>query len=348
LPEAVNKKLGNRLKDEFSRYPRKKFGARIEVADLQAYLSLPIWKKRHELYAVWIATEIINALPDHRCEIHSENGRIVFAFRETIVATVKSSWPPVRLISERRVPLDSPVGKGRSSNVQPDYGLWRSENGQETCGLVVEVKHYKRSASSSFGDVLIDYARAFPKAEVFLVNHGPVGYATTEGVPHELLRRCNTIERFTVSRWPAREELRDAVRKYVGDPVIRRERQQQGSRGADTVLAVDVSGSMRGYLSTPIFSAIVEQIVDERCENAALMDVDLRTLVPLDELPRALEAATHGGSTNLEKPIRELLTAFDRAIVVTDDEGASTLQPLSKQRVILRQSGLIVLEISSE
>jgi hypothetical protein len=110
------------LHDEFARYPRKKFGAQIKIADLEAYLSLPIWKKRHELYAVWIATEIVNALPDHICEIHDEDGKIVFAFGETLVA-VKSSWPQVRLISERRVPLAAPVGKGRSGNVQTDYGL---------------------------------------------------------------------------------------------------------------------------------------------------------------------------------------------------------------------------------
>src|SRR5262245_25110600 len=81
--------------------------------------------------------------------------------------TVKSAWPAVRVISERRVPLAMPVGKGRSGNVQPDYGLWRHESGVETCGLVIEVKHYKRSASTSFGHVLADYSRAFPTAEVY-------------------------------------------------------------------------------------------------------------------------------------------------------------------------------------
>lgn len=346
LPSALQEKLGNRLKDKFAPYPRKKFNVQITVADLQAYLSLPVWKKRHELYAVWIATEIVNAVPDHRCEIHSEDGRIVFAFRETIVATIKSSWPPVKLISERRVPLAAPVGKGRSANVQPDYGLWRSEGGVETCGLVVEVKHYKRSASSSFGDVLIDYARAFPTAEVYLVNHGPVGHATKD-MPRELLRRCNTIKELTASNSSAREELRKAVRKYVGDPVIKLAK-TPGSPRADTVLAVDVSASMRSYLSSPTFSKIVQEIVDERCEMAALIDIDVRTLVQLEELPTAIEAAIDGGSTDLDKPIRKLLTTFDRAIVVTDDEGANTLKPLSKQTTVLRQSGLVVLEVLSQ
>src|SRR5262245_37579910 len=135
LRRTTKQSLGKRLEDAFARYPRKKFGARIKIADLQSYLSLPIWQKRHELYAVWIATEIVNALPDHICQIHHEDGKIVFAFRETVVATVKSAWPQVRLISERRVPLAEPVGKGRTGNVQPDYGLWRHEAGAETCGF---------------------------------------------------------------------------------------------------------------------------------------------------------------------------------------------------------------------
>lgn len=82
LPSKAKQEMGTRLQEEFARYPRKKFGARLRMADLQSYLSLPIWKKRHELYAVWIATEIVNALPDHRCEVHHEDGRIAFAFRD--------------------------------------------------------------------------------------------------------------------------------------------------------------------------------------------------------------------------------------------------------------------------
>jgi hypothetical protein len=78
LPPATKKELGKRLQDLFARYPRRKFGARLNLADLQSYLSLPIWQKRYELYAVWIATEIVNALPDHICEIHHENGKDCF------------------------------------------------------------------------------------------------------------------------------------------------------------------------------------------------------------------------------------------------------------------------------
>jgi hypothetical protein len=73
--------------------------------------------------------------------------------------------------------------------------------------LVIEVKYYKRSAPSSFSNVLTDYSRAFPTAQVYLVNHGPVGDATKD-VLRELLGRCNTIEDLTAMHLEAREQLR--------------------------------------------------------------------------------------------------------------------------------------------
>jgi hypothetical protein len=54
--------------------------------------------------------------------------------------------------------------------VQPDFGLWTSDGENLECRMVIEVKHYLRSAKRRFLDVLEDYARAFPQAKVFLVN----------------------------------------------------------------------------------------------------------------------------------------------------------------------------------
>jgi hypothetical protein len=347
LPPAVKRDLGERLQEEFARYPRKKFGAQINIADLQSYLSLPIWQKRHELYAIWIATEIINALPDHTCDIHNEDGKIIFAFRETLVATVISAWPPIRLISERRVRLSEPVGKGRSGNVQPDYGLWRNEAGIETCGMVVEVKHYKRSAPSSFGDVLTDYSGAFPKAQVYLVNHGPIG-GTMRDIPRDLLARCHTIENLKASHLSARDELHKAVRNYVGKPVVLLARKSgAGKRAAsqlDTVLAIDVSPSMSHYFCDPDFFEIVQQVADDRCGNAALIDIRIRAVVPLDSLPEAI-ASAQGSDTSLGGPVEELLGTFKRVLVITDDEGFTSLRPVANQTVIAERSGLIVIEV---
>lgn len=340
LPVVARRELGNQLQNYFARYPRRKFGARLKLADLQSYLSLPVWQKRNELYAVWIATEIVNALPDHSCKIHNDDGKIVFAFRETVVATVESAWPHVRLISERRVPLAAPVGKGRTGGVQPDYGLWRSEARGDTCGLVIEVKHYKKSAPSRFGDVLMDYSRAFPSAEVYLVNHGPVGSVTD--LPREFWSRCHAIANLTVPNTEARDGFRKAVRKYVGEPVVRAVK-KRSSGPADTVLAIDVSASMSDGLSGDDFGQIMREIVDGRCTTAAFIDVKVRTTMPIDELPERISA--EGSSTSLQGPIVELLRTFKRVLVVTDDDGLKSMSSMPNLIVVARRAQLVAVEV---
>lgn len=247
----------------------------------------------------------------------------------------------MRLISERRVPLAVPVGKGRSGNVQPDYGLWRGDAGSDTCGLVVEIKHYKRPASSSFGNVLIDYSRAFPDAQVYLVNHGPTGDAI-RNLPRELRLRCNTIENLTVLGMGARDKLREAVRTYVGQPVIRPVK-KRASGPADTVLAIDVSGSMSDCLGGADFAEIMREIVDGRCDTAAMIDVGVRTIMPLGELPATITA--EGSSTSLGEPVLELLRTFKRVLVVTDESGLSSLSGISNWTIIARRPGLSAIEV---
>lgn len=222
---------------------------------------------------------------------------------------------------------------------------WRHESGVETCGLVIEVKHYKRSASTSFGHVLADYSRAFPTAEVYLVNHGPIGDATSS-LPRELLVRCHTIRDLTALHVSARDGLREAVRKYVGNPV-RAARAGAGKRAAtqtDTVLAVDVSGSMSGYLGKPNFFEMVREIADERCGNAALIDVGVRAVVPLEKLPEAIMSAD-GGTTNLTDPVRKLLGTFKRVLVITDASGLDSLRQMSNQTIISTRPGLTAVEV---
>ncbi len=143
LPETARHDVGSALSRVWAAYPIRHHRARITMSELLEILSLPVWRKRHELYAVWIATEIVSAIPDHDYEIHHDQGRIVFAFRETLLATISTARPRVRLLGERKTPLAHPVGKGKSRNVQPDFGLWKSQGGVEECGLVIEVKHYK-------------------------------------------------------------------------------------------------------------------------------------------------------------------------------------------------------------
>lgn len=142
--EIQRREFSQALTRNYEKYPRRKMGIQAELPELERLLSLPLWQRRHEIYAVWIATEIVNALDDRDCQLHHDNGRITFAFREDLLATVHTSRPKVSLYTERRSPLTAPVGHTRKRNVQPDYGLWRGKGAEETCQLVIEVKHYKR------------------------------------------------------------------------------------------------------------------------------------------------------------------------------------------------------------
>ena len=167
--------FGESLARSYLRFPRRQIGADVRIADLERLLSLPAWKTRHETYGVWVATEIVKAIDDHEVAIKHRNGELKFAFAESMIAEVGSARPRVSLISERRTPLERPLGKGRESSVQPDYGLWADGRQPEQCIMVVEAKHYKRRSRRNFRDALIDYATAHFKARVVLVNYGPAG-----------------------------------------------------------------------------------------------------------------------------------------------------------------------------
>ena len=103
---------------------RRPVNAGIEVADLETLLSLPAWRKRHELFGVWVATEMLASIENHEIAIHHAQGELRFGFGEAKIADVTSARPRLALYAERRTPLEAPVGKGRKRAVQPDFGLW--------------------------------------------------------------------------------------------------------------------------------------------------------------------------------------------------------------------------------
>jgi hypothetical protein len=325
------------LKGAFAALPRRRVQVHATLAQLESILSLPVWKKRHELYSVWIATEIVAALHGHDCELHHEGGMIEFAFRQTLVATVHTSDPVTQLISERRVPLEHPRGEGRIANVQPDYGLWQSPiKGTETCGVVIEVKHYKKAAPRRFQDVLEDYARAFQSARIVLVNHGPMRSVTDE-LPRQVRDRCTAIERLTVSNAEGRSKLAQIVRAYVGEPAF--PAVVSIAVPSDAAIAIDVSSSMLQRFGqselTELFGAYSPS------DPIALIDDQLVDMVEIHELPQRL-ASLQGGGTNLAGPIHDLLTTSDNVIVITDDEGAQQLQGRELRRM---PSGIVVVHV---
>ena len=341
LNQADRDTFTKNLVSELARYPRRKLGIRDTRAALERILSLPLWRRRHELYAVWVATEIVSALGGHRCELHHESGRITFAFRQTAIATVHSASPKVTLYAERKSPLSDPIGSGRTANVQPDYGLWRGAGYGETCCLVVEVKHYKKAAPRRFREVLVDYARAHPQAQIVMVNHGPVGNLLEE-LSHNIRSRCRLIGGLTVSHWAKREELRQIVRELVGDPITVGPQEEEVSA---RVIAIDVSLSMSGALDSADFAKILALLAVSHVGTVALIDSEVRGMYPLERAHEGVQATTRGGSTDLASPLQMLLKKYSSVLLVTDVEGLQHISSFRTSRIMAPIIGPIALEI---
>ncbi|MFF2082205.1 hypothetical protein ACFVVM_00415 [Nocardia sp. NPDC058176] len=151
-----------------------------EVRELTDVLALPMWGKRHELYAAWMFPRIVEAIGYDRLRIHVVDDRLSFDFRGSHLATFDTVDGFAEIWAELRTPYEPGttqrqlLGKGRSRAVQPDYSLTipSSEGGGGTF-LAVECKQYRRY-SSNHSKALHDYVLALPGAEVVLAAHGPV------------------------------------------------------------------------------------------------------------------------------------------------------------------------------
>ncbi len=143
--------------------------------ELEEFLDLPIWKKRYELYSVWISTKIISAIGLKFLEIHFVNHTLVFSFAGTHLASSKSIDKPIYIWSELRSPLDSPISDHREASIQPDYTILKDlSKSIDSAVLVVECKQYKKQSAKNFKEALLDYANGRPDAKIILVNYGPI------------------------------------------------------------------------------------------------------------------------------------------------------------------------------
>ena len=193
----------------------------VIVKDLKDFLNLPIWKKRYELYSVWISTQIIESLKDNPFRIHTYNESILFSFSGTHLATFDNFTPRLHIWSELRSPLENPVGKGRTKAIQPDYSLITDPvTNYETSVLVIECKQYKTPSKKNFVNALTDYARGRVNSNVILVNYGRINEKILNEIPVELRDRTflignmrpmspDSISHFT-------KIVRDTISKHYG------------------------------------------------------------------------------------------------------------------------------------
>ncbi len=198
-------------------------------------------------------------------------------------------------------------------------------DGKEVCKMVVEVKHYKNSSKAKFVDVFEDYARALPDGDIFLVNHGPVGAAVYE-LSRAIRHRCSAIGHLTSSNSESRRELASAVRKCVGEPMPRWPAATQ-PLNSSKVLLIDVSGSMNKIMRSAAMHLFVRLLAEKELP-AKLVAADQKIVGTWDtgeagflELLRM-----EGGYTDLSHPVAELLSSHESVLIITDEEGAATIQ----------------------
>jgi hypothetical protein len=212
LPE-----LKAQLHELFASVPAASVQREALVLEWQAYLDLPLWKRRHELYSAWVSTQILGAtLPAPR-RIHSDDGVLRFAFSGSHVASLPTFDPAVHLFAELRSPLaQRPVGFGRKARIQPDYTLLADPiTSKQSAFLVVECKQYKRASRKNFLAALIDYAAGRPNAEVVLVNYGAVQVKWLDETPSEVRKRLHLIGDFRPGSEGSIDRFREIIRAVL-------------------------------------------------------------------------------------------------------------------------------------
>ncbi|MDQ3936252.1 MAG: hypothetical protein M3340_16660 [Actinomycetota bacterium] len=192
------------------------------VEELLDVLQLPIWKHRYDLYAAWVLSEIVAALPAGARLVTPERGVLRFPFSPTPMAQIAGCREEITVWSELRSPLSDPLGSSRQANVQPDYSIVVAgaapEPGPETSILEVECKQYKTPVTRSFAAALRDYAKARPNAVAVLVSHGRANAdRIVAAVPEEQRDRTRVIGELHPGNPPAR----DAFARCVGEQLDR-------------------------------------------------------------------------------------------------------------------------------
>jgi hypothetical protein len=189
------------------------------ISKLDDILNLPIWKKRHEVYAVWIGSQIWQAIRDKwNFLFHVRDGILSFAFAGVHLATVVSidNDDVLTWWTELQTPVNRLPSGHRSRAIKPDYRIRRAPlSNSHPDALVLEVKQYKRSNKSNFSAALEDYTYACPNAGVLLTNYGPVSERLLGDFSREAKSRTAALGCVRPDREANVGHLRRAIRRVV-------------------------------------------------------------------------------------------------------------------------------------
>jgi hypothetical protein len=199
---------------------RRSVAEREEIArKLTDILNLPIWKKRHAVYAVWIGSQIWQSLkPDWLFKFHLDKDVLSFAFSGVHLATLTGEGTDDILgwWTELRTPAANLPSGHRSKAIQPDYRVRRAPySATDSDVLIVEVKQYRRSSTKNFSGALMDYAFACEKAAVMVTSYGPISPRVLEAVPDEYRKRTHTEAFIRPDRRDVCREFHDEMRRLI-------------------------------------------------------------------------------------------------------------------------------------
>jgi hypothetical protein len=258
-PAAEASGILTELKNNLARVKRRPAKFVISIEDLVAFLDLPVWKKRYELYSAWVLTQFLAAMEGHEIEFHTENGRLTFGFHSTKLATIRSLREAATIYGERRLPAKELKGHGRKTGIQPDYTVFTEET--DYCLMAIECKHYKRPNTCNFKHALDDYAANLPLAHILLGNYGPlttiVKLDTRDGGPSGrqfAWGNLNPDYRSEVN------DFRNIIRNVFSEPPSRI---SPNRPEATRVLALDVSPSMHAMLRNKEIQKEIGKITQE-------------------------------------------------------------------------------------
>jgi len=206
--EELNPPIKVRLASVFDNLTQANQETAIDIKEVIEILSLPVWKRRHDLYSAWVGSLIVKAMGND-ARVHQAENSIIYSFRGTHLATLTvEAKCPIYLWAELRTTMMNPTGKGRKFAIQPDYVIAKEPVTHPSSSLlIVECKQYLHASKRNFVSALLDYATGHPHAMVLLVNYGATPNTIITSVPNDVRDRT-----FVIGRLRPRSE--EALREF--------------------------------------------------------------------------------------------------------------------------------------
>lgn len=257
------------------------------VRELLDLLNLPAWRRRHELYSVWVGTRMLRLIeavaPD--MHFHPVDGVLSFEFGGSRLATFSWNNKQFDIWAELRSALVG-ISAKRKKGIQPDFRILQpslvlSLSAQTT--YVLECKHYLNASTTNFTQAAADYAHSCPNAVVHVVNHGP---ADESGLNALLPAALQPRARFIGDATPQQEAATQALSKAIRDALF-------PNLPPPAATAVPVASAKATSLpSTP--SGKVAYIYLLWDGSLADMDLAMRVIGPRGELTHSIDFRTPG------------------------------------------------------